>query len=123
MDILSTFVQCTCPYNVHCTGGGSASSNFSLNLEIVDPNKEDGAIEKRYYGCFGPYKVVRVMIERYYGRSVPHKEDGEIVDRSYRRFNLHKVDRYYNSPEESEVPNRRSDPKHCVTFMLKYMKY
>ena len=41
--------------------------NFSLNLEVVDPTKEDG-----------------VIAEQYYGGSDPHKEDREIVEQSYR---------------------------------------
>ena len=82
------------------------SSEISLNLEIVDPTKEDGETAEQHYGGFGS-----------------QKEDGEIVEQSYRCSNLHKVDRHSTSPEEVEVPERHHDPQSYVAAMYEYLIY
>ena len=65
----------------------------SLNLEIVDPTKEDG-----------------VIVEQYYGGSNTHKEDGEIVEKFYRYSNPYKLERYSTLSEEVTVFERHPDP-------------
>ena len=38
------------------------SSNYSLNLDIVDPNKEDGEMVEQTYRCSNPHNVERHSI-------------------------------------------------------------
>ena len=82
------------------------SSNYILNLKIIEPTKVNVETAKRFHRGSGL-----------------HKGDGEVVDHTYKRSNPYNVERHLTSSEEAEVPDERYDPLTYVVPLHRYLIY
>ena len=82
------------------------SSNYILNLKIIEPTKVNVETAKRFHRGSGL-----------------HKGDGEVVDHTYKRSNPYKVERHLTASEEAKVPDERYDSLACVVPLHIYLIY